>query len=206
MPDGILEPPMPRPSQPEPLPWSPTTRCVACAYNLHGLSLPTLCPECGVPNAERSIVFRQRRDELIGLVMASASLAGFCLYRALMGRSWLPFVVFALPAISYWYRWTRPRRSVVVMPEFVYALHGPGQTEAVPLEDVAEVKWSLLTGELSLMNADGSYAWTLPAQFLSSTGRTRDVARVLKGVHAQRLRRADSIPTRETASAQPGGP
>jgi hypothetical protein len=197
MPDGILEPPMPRPSQPEPLPWSPTTRCVACAYNLHGLSLPALCPECGVPNAERAIVFRERLIVNVFVAVANTLAAMVFFASVVHGESWGPFALFAAASVLHWFALSRPREALVITPDAVYTMRGPAMADTVPLGDVAEVKRSFLGSEVMLLKADGSVTWTTPAQFLTTTARTREVARVLERVLAERAARV-SLDTQGT--------
>jgi DNA-binding transcriptional regulator/RsmH inhibitor MraZ len=69
--------------------------------------------------------------------------------------------------------------------------------DTVPLGDVAEVKRSFLGSEVMLLKADGSVTWTTPAQFLTTTARTREVARVLERVLAERAARV-SLDTQGT--------
>jgi uncharacterized protein (DUF983 family) len=158
------------------------TACPRCGYSLEGLPDEHACPECGLPYHRQAVAIKQTRNTAwaiaswipVAFFAAVNAVKGEPLFAVLM----LMGVVVGVAAMLW--RRQAPTNMVLVSPHDIRLHHSDGRIESIPMGDVANAKWSFVTGDIIIRRADGSVLRRLHPPFLASASRARRLAEVIR--------------------------
>ena len=167
--------------------------CPQCGYSLQGLPASHRCPECGLQYTRDVRVFRAGVKVLPSAILLLCFIAQvfWVLIRGLpeSGLVTTCLVVLWLGAMAgFWGLFLWRRAEVHVTPVGVEFWNIPGAPLMFAWDEIEEVKWSFVTGELVFDLADGSKRRLLGDGFFGSHRKTKEFVRIVNAWKEKRVK------------------
>jgi hypothetical protein len=147
-------------------------RCPNCGYSLEGLPGRHVCPECGLEYEKDAVVFKEPRWGWKALAIANGLLAllgiALCVWRSRPSVFiWIPLGCGVIAACWVW-KLSRRKHVVLVSRSTIRIMGKTPGAVVYRMEDVGQISWSFLSGDIHIKRPDGSELTTIKRRFLAS--------------------------------------